>query len=82
MVRLWEHPHLGEKLVTDMKMPTMLVQALRSWGGTQDVVTNLAGGEVSFLPQVAMRVRARSIPFLLLLGGPCSFWQICRRTEL
>lgn len=56
LVRLWEHPHLGDKLVADMKMPRILVQALRSWGGTQDVVTNLAGGEVTFKPRVAMRV--------------------------
>lgn len=58
LVRLWEHLHLGDKLVTGMKMPRILVQALRSWGGTQDVVTNLAGGEVSFKPRVAMRVVA------------------------
>lgn len=40
-------------------MPTMLVQALRSWGGTQESVTSLAGGEVTFQPRVAMRVGTR-----------------------
>lgn len=40
----------------DLRMPNMLLQALRSWGGTQESVTSLAGGEVTFQPRVAMRV--------------------------
>lgn len=43
-------------------MPPMLIHALKSWGGTQDVVTSLAGGEVSFQPRVAMRVGPLSSP--------------------
>lgn len=57
LVRLWEHPSLNQRLVEDLKMPLVLMQALKSWGGTQDVVTSLAGGEVAFQPRVAIRVR-------------------------
>lgn len=57
MVRLWELPLLGQRLGADLKMPVIMVQALKSWGGTQHVVTSLAGGEVTFQPRVAMRVR-------------------------
>ena len=57
LVRLWELPLLGQRLVADLQMPAIMVQALKSWGGTQHVVTSLAGGEVSFQPRVAMRVK-------------------------
>lgn len=55
-MRLWEHPVLCQRLMQDLRMPNMLLQALRSWGGTQESVTSLAGGEVTFQPRVAMRV--------------------------
>ncbi|CBN74287.1 conserved unknown protein [Ectocarpus siliculosus] len=58
LVRLWEHPSLGQRLTQDLHMPPLLVQALRSWGGTQESVTSLAGGEVTFQPRVATRVVA------------------------
>eukprot|EP00904_Undaria_pinnatifida_P012199 jgi/Undpi1/8109/HiC_scaffold_24.g10581.m1 len=58
LVRLWELPLLGQRLTTELKMPSVMVQALKSWGGTQHVVTSLAGGEVTFQPRVAMRVVA------------------------
>lgn len=61
LVRLWELPLLGQRLVADLKMPVVMVQALKSWGGTQHVVTSLAGGEVTFQPRVAMRVRIHAV---------------------
>lgn len=59
-MRLWEHPNFGHRLVTEMNMPQVLLQALRSWGGIQHAVTSLAGGEVTFQPRVAMRVRSHA----------------------
>lgn len=67
LVRLWENPALGQRLVEEFEMPPMLIHALKSWGGTQDVVTSLAGGEVSFQPRVAMRVGPLSCPLYLTL---------------
>ncbi|CAM9119030.1 unnamed protein product [Discosporangium mesarthrocarpum] len=56
LIRLWEDPKLCNLLVHEMGMPNTLLQLVRSWGGTQYVLTTLGGGEVTFQPPVAVRV--------------------------